>query len=71
MSMDIARNVQGKIDTQDLLPYPTTVSQNVDFYADKARQALREMMQSILEEFVGIAFTTDMTTDQYDRLCYC
>ena len=67
---DIAQNVQGKIDIQDLLPHPTTISQNLDVYADKVRQALKGAIQYILEEFLCTVFTTDMTTEYYTKTSY-
>eukprot|EP00957_Ditylum_brightwellii_P198954 15164864-Ditylum_brightwellii.AAC.1 len=36
--MEIAQDVHGKVNLQDLLPHATTISQNVKTYADKARE---------------------------------
>ena len=68
--MEIAQDVQGKVDLQDLLPHATTISQNVKTYADKAREGLAAELKCILEEHIGVTFTTDMTTKDFTKISY-
>ena len=68
--MNIAQNVQGKIDIDEILPHPSTVSRNVEILAGKVRKCLAEEMKSVMDELVSVSFTTDMTTEDYTKASY-
>ena len=69
--MDIANKSHGCMLAKDLLPSPSTVSQNVQAVQDTVVNALSETFyQHSNKDGIGLAFTTDMYTENFTKLSY-
>lgn len=69
--MDIASKSHGHMLARDLLPSPSTVSRNVETVKDLVVNSLSETFyQHSNKEGIGLAFTTDMYTENFTKLSY-
>ena len=69
--MDIANKSHGRMLAKDLLPSPSTVSRNVQAVQDTVVNALSETFyQHSNKDGIGLAFTTDMYTENFTKLSY-
>jgi hAT family C-terminal dimerisation region/Hermes transposase DNA-binding domain len=69
--MDVANKASGRVLATDLLPNPTTVSRNIATSRAMAVTALSTLFYDhSVGEGIGIAFTTDMYTEDYTKISY-
>jgi hypothetical protein len=69
--MDIANMSHSCMLAQDLVPFPSTVSRNVQALKDLVVNSLFETFyQHSNKDGIGLAFTTDVYTENFTKLSY-
>jgi zinc finger BED domain-containing protein 1 (E3 SUMO-protein ligase ZBED1) len=69
--MDVATKYSERVLVDDLLPDPTTVSRNTSIVEHRTMAKMTAMFhQHCFVQGIGIAFTTDMYTEDYTKISY-
>ena len=68
--MNLAQNSQGKINVDNILPHPTTVSRSVEFHTRKVLKRLEEETKSVMEEQVSAALTAGTISEDHTKLSF-
>lgn len=66
--LDLGLQSKSRIMVEDLYVHTSTAGRRVEYIAEQCRVVLKEELQKILAQNIWVQFSTDIWTDDYDKV---